>query len=68
MQPNTDSIVLRPDGSIDTAHYAARGRQMRGAQAHHLARGLFRALGGLISLPFRAAGSLTSRQARVAKG
>ncbi len=27
----------RPDGSIDTAYYMARCRQMRSRQAHHLA-------------------------------
>lgn len=41
-------IVTRPDGSIDTAHYMARGRQMRSRQAHDLAgrgsRGLARTL------------------------
>jgi len=28
---------IRPDGSIDTAYYMARGRQMRSRQAHHIA-------------------------------
>jgi len=27
----------RPDGSIDTAYYMARGRQLRSRQAHRLA-------------------------------
>ena len=29
---------IRPDGSIDTAYYMARGRQLRSRQAHHIAR------------------------------
>jgi len=36
----TDSSTAprtRPDGSIDTAYYMARGRRMRSQQAHHLA-------------------------------
>lgn len=35
---DTTAPRTRPDGSIDTAHYMARGRQMRSRQAHHLAR------------------------------
>lgn len=27
-------IIARPDGSIDTAYYMARGRRMRSEQAH----------------------------------
>lgn len=30
-------IKYRPDGSIDTAYYTRRGRQMRSQQAHRLA-------------------------------
>lgn len=43
-------IKLRPDGSIDTAHYMVIGRQKRADQARHIAsqarpkRGLFRFL------------------------
>jgi hypothetical protein len=35
-----NQIRLRPDGSIDTAHYMEIGRQMRSEQAHRLARQL----------------------------
>ena len=31
-------IRTRRDGSIDTAHYIARGRQARSEQAHNMAR------------------------------
>ncbi|MGR3619229.1 MAG: hypothetical protein ACU0AX_06980 [Roseovarius sp.] len=31
-------IHTRPDGSIDTARYMARGRRMRSEEAHRLAR------------------------------
>ncbi|WP_306046244.1 hypothetical protein [Nioella sp. MMSF_3534] len=34
----TDTIKTRPDGSIDTAFYMARGRQMRSQQAADMAR------------------------------
>jgi len=34
----TNTIKTRPDGSIDTAFYMARGRQMRSQQAHRLAK------------------------------
>lgn len=43
MTPPTD-IRTRADGSIDTAHYLARGRMARSRQAHRLAR---RARGGI---------------------
>lgn len=33
-----DSIRTRPDGSIDTAFYMARGRRERSQQAHRLAK------------------------------
>ncbi|WP_343080171.1 hypothetical protein [Ostreiculturibacter nitratireducens] len=33
-------IRTRPDGSIDTAYYMARGRLARSEQAHRLARSL----------------------------
>ncbi|MGP6088860.1 hypothetical protein [Antarctobacter jejuensis] len=32
----TDTIRTRPDGSIDTAYYMARGRRMRSEAAHAL--------------------------------
>lgn len=35
-----DDIRLRPDGSIDTAHYMQRGRQKRSEQAHKMAKSL----------------------------
>lgn len=38
-------IRRRPDGSIDTAFYTARGRQARGRQARHLAGAIARRLG-----------------------
>ncbi len=31
-------IITNPDGSINTAYYMARGRVMRSAQAHRLAK------------------------------
>lgn len=34
----TDTIKTRRDGSIDTAFYMARGRQMRSRQAADMAR------------------------------
>ena len=34
----TDTIKTRPDGSIDTAFYMTRGRQMRSQQAADMAR------------------------------
>jgi hypothetical protein len=34
------AIRRRPDGSIDTAHYTARGRALRAEQAAGLARSL----------------------------
>lgn len=34
----TPEIKLRPDGSIDTAHYLQIGRQERADQAHALAK------------------------------
>lgn len=34
----TETIKTRPDGSIDTAHYMARGRKLRSKQAHYLAK------------------------------
>ena len=34
----TDTIKTRPDGSIDTGFYMARGRQMRSQQAADMAR------------------------------
>lgn len=37
IQPDED-IRLRPDGSIDTAYYMARGRHARSQQAHRMAR------------------------------
>lgn len=36
MTPRND-IATRPDGSIDTDHYIARGRLMRSQQAHRMA-------------------------------
>lgn len=38
MTIDTDDIRLRPDGSIDTAYYLARGRRERARQAHRMAR------------------------------
>ena len=32
------NIATRPDGSIDTAQYIARGRALRSQQAHAIAR------------------------------
>lgn len=37
IQPDED-IRLRPDGSIDTAYYMARGRRERSQQAHRMAK------------------------------
>jgi hypothetical protein len=37
-QYETSEIKRRPDGSIDTAHYMAIGRQERADQAHTLAK------------------------------
>lgn len=37
MTDNTQTIKYRPDGSIDTAHYMAKGRHARSCQAHQLA-------------------------------
>ncbi|MGR3321982.1 MAG: hypothetical protein ACU0DK_08635 [Pseudooceanicola sp.] len=51
MQFDETPIIYRPDGSIDTARYVARGRRMRGEQAHALTSGVFR---GLAAAPFRA--------------
>ena len=34
----TDPIKRRADGSIDTGHYMARGRQLRSDAAHNIAR------------------------------
>ncbi len=38
---DTSDIKLRPDGSIDTAHYMAIGRQRRAEQAQLMAKGMF---------------------------
>ncbi|MDU8911538.1 hypothetical protein [Aestuariicoccus sp. MJ-SS9] len=38
-RPDTSSIRLRPDGSIDTAYYMARGRAQRSEAAHRMFRG-----------------------------
>ncbi len=35
-RPTDTDIRLRPDGSIDTAYYMARGRHMRSEAAHEL--------------------------------
>lgn len=43
------AIRRRPDGSIDTAHYASRGRTLRAEQAMTVAR----ALKGGLRLPDR---------------
>ena len=40
----TTQIQTRPDGSIDTAFYMARGRQMRSEQAHETGRSLWRTI------------------------
>jgi hypothetical protein len=41
MQSDLDpTIKTRPDGSIDTAHYMAKGRVARANQAKHLAKTL----------------------------
>ena len=54
-------IQTRPDGSIDTAFYMERARQMRSAQAHKLTSSataprrrsaMFAALVALIAWPF----------------
>jgi len=37
-QPITPEIKRRPDGSIDTTHYMAIGRQARADQARKLAK------------------------------
>jgi len=39
---DTPQIRRRPDGSIDTAHYTARGRACRSEAAHELAGALAR--------------------------
>jgi hypothetical protein len=38
MTRKTDTMHTRPDGSIDTAFYIARGRQMRSEAAHSMVR------------------------------
>lgn len=38
MTRKTDTIRTRADGSIDTAHYMARGRRMRSEAAHSMFR------------------------------
>lgn len=38
MTQQDDTIHLRPDGSIDIAHYMQRGRVMRSEQAHRILR------------------------------
>lgn len=55
MTHQTNGIHIRPDGSIDIAHYIARGRRARGDQAHHLARRFVSPLGGLLA-PWKGAG------------
>ncbi len=41
MAHDTDiPIRLRPDGSIDTAYYMARGRQKRSEQARDIAKAM----------------------------
>lgn len=36
MTQQDDTIRTRPDGSIDTAYYMARGRHMRSQAAHDI--------------------------------
>ncbi|MBW4982230.1 hypothetical protein KZZ07_06700 [Mameliella sp. CS4] len=36
MTQQDDTIRTRPDGSIDTAYYMARGRHMRSQAAHDM--------------------------------
>lgn len=66
MTPETEKLHLNPDGSINTALYAARGLRMRAEQAHRLGGGLFRLPGRvarrLFRLPARAARRMTLRQ------
>ncbi|WP_323769188.1 hypothetical protein [Antarctobacter sp.] len=38
MTRHPDTIRTRPDGSIDTAYYMARGRVMRSEAAHAMVR------------------------------
>lgn len=45
LEDDDEPLRLRPDGSIDTAWYMARGRLARGRQARRLSRGAGRALG-----------------------
>lgn len=66
MQIEDQPLHLNPDGSINTALYAARGRRMRAEQAHRLGGSLFRLparlIAGLFALPWRAARRMTLRQ------
>mgnify|MGYP007059425149 FL=1 len=48
---DTANIRRRPDGSIDTAHYMARGRIQRARQARQMAgRGTARTRGPILAL------------------
>lgn len=38
MTRDTQTLRTRPDGSIDTAYYMARGRRMRSEAAHAMFR------------------------------
>lgn len=66
MHRDQPPIRRRPDGAIDTAFYTARGRRMRGEQAHRLAGALApgpgRIIARLLTLPASAAQRLTQRQ------
>ncbi|MDX1780356.1 MAG: hypothetical protein R3256_03460 [Thalassovita sp.] len=55
MPRKDDPSRLRPDGSIDIAHYTERGRKLRSEQAHRLmgrrpAQSPRRSLWGLFSV------------------
>lgn len=47
----TEHIRYRPDGSIDTAFYTARGRLMRSQAAHGIATGFLVKESGSIARP-----------------
>ena len=52
MHPTTE-IQRRPDGSIDTAHYARIGRALHGAAMRVSAASLARSIGGQMKLSGR---------------
>jgi hypothetical protein len=58
----TNEIHRRPDGSIDTAHYARLGRELHGAAMRVSAASLLRLIGRRMKLIGRRRALLTSGQ------